>query len=54
MSSLDLTVGLIFVMSGAPGLRWVSWALRIGASRVEDWWVPRHMVANPPPDCHIR
>ncbi len=32
MSSLDLTVGLILLMSGAPGRRWVSWTLRMGAS----------------------
>ncbi len=32
MSSLDFTVGLILLMSGAPGLRWVSWTLRMGAS----------------------
>ncbi len=44
MSSLDFTVGLILVMSGAPGLRWISWTLRIGASRVEDWRIPRHTL----------
>ncbi len=44
MSSLDFTVGLILVMSGAPGLRWVSWTLRMGASRGEDCRIPRHAL----------
>ena len=32
MSSRDLTSSLILLMSGAPGLRWMSWTLRMGAS----------------------
>ncbi len=37
MLSRDLTSSLILLMSGAPGLRWVSWTLRMGGSRGEDW-----------------
>ncbi len=39
---------------GAPGRRWVSWTLRIGASSGEDCRISRHMVVKSPPDCHIR
>ncbi len=44
MSSLDLTVGLILMMSGTPGRRRVSWTLRMGASRGEDCRIPRHTL----------
>ncbi len=44
MSSRDLTSSLILLMSGAPGLRRVSWTLRMGASWVEDCRIPRYTL----------